>query len=112
MDETEDECAAAVVAQRLDAAGVGDEVAVKLAGFNVEDVDEDFDVLEDVVALLGEVVLHECVLSVSALRWVLWVGGGVVGVCEGGQWRGSIQGAGSRYAASTGNANNKKGRNR
>lgn len=64
MHEAEDECAAGVVAQCLDARRVRDQVALELARLDVEDVDEHLDVLEDVVALLGEIVFHEGVLTV------------------------------------------------
>lgn len=44
---------------------VGCEVAVNIAGLNVEDVDENADVGEDVDALLGKVVFHKGLLAAA-----------------------------------------------
>jgi hypothetical protein len=43
------------------------EVAVEVSGFDVEDIDEDADVGEYMLALLGEVVFHESILSCEEL---------------------------------------------
>jgi hypothetical protein len=50
-----------------DDGGVGDYVGGELAGFNVEDEDEDCDGAEDVGALVREVVFDEAVLPAHAV---------------------------------------------
>jgi hypothetical protein len=55
-----------VLGERFNDGAVSEEVAIELTGLDIEDVDEDFDVLEDVVALGSEVVIHECILTGSS----------------------------------------------
>ena len=45
-----------------DDGSIGEKVPIEISGFDVENVDEDSDVREDVLPLLCEVVLHECIL--------------------------------------------------
>ena len=46
-----------------DDGAIGQEVTIEIAGFDVEDVDEDTNVGEDMLTLLGEVVFHESILT-------------------------------------------------
>lgn len=65
VDEDEDVRRGAVFLEGFDDGVVGLEVAVDVARFDVEDIDEDCDVGEDVGALVGEVGFHEGVLPRS-----------------------------------------------
>ena len=56
---------AAVIPQRFDAAGVGEQVPFEFSGFDVEDVDQYLDGAEDVVALLVQVVFDEDFLAAA-----------------------------------------------
>lgn len=55
-------CLERILCQGGDDVAVGQEVPSEVAGLNGEDIDEDADEGEDVGALKGEVVFHECVL--------------------------------------------------
>lgn len=62
MDETEDCCTRRELLESLDDGNVGCKVAVELARFNIEDIDQDTDVKEDIFTLGIEEIVGECVL--------------------------------------------------
>lgn len=63
VHQTKDARRGGVVAHGFQAINVGMQVSLELARLDVKDVDEHLDVAEDVVALCGQVVLHEGVLA-------------------------------------------------
>ena len=42
---------------------VSEKVAFEVSGLDIEDINEDSDIREDMLALLGEVVFHESILT-------------------------------------------------
>jgi hypothetical protein len=63
MNKDVDACGWRELAKGTDDRAVGEKIAVKVSGFDIEDVDEDTDVGEDVLALLREVILHKGILT-------------------------------------------------
>lgn len=64
MDEAENLGAWTAFMESADDVGIRHDIGMKLAGFYIEDKDEDGNGAKDVVARLGEVVFNEAVLSI------------------------------------------------
>ena len=65
MDEDVNLGSRGILEQSAKDVGVGGQVSLYVARFNVEDVDQDADVGEDVDALLGQIVDHEGFLAAA-----------------------------------------------
>ena len=65
VDETKDLCAGAALVESTDDIRVGYDIGLELAGFDIEDEDEDGHGTEDVTAGLGKVVFDKAVLAAS-----------------------------------------------
>lgn len=57
------------MAEGSDDGAVCKEIAIEVSRFDVKDIDEDTDVGEDMLALLGEVIFHESILSARSQLW-------------------------------------------
>jgi hypothetical protein len=57
------------LAEGCDYGTVGEEVSVEIAGFDIEDVNENTDIREDMLPLLRKIIFHECILSIEALAF-------------------------------------------
>jgi hypothetical protein len=57
-----------------DYGAVGKKVSVEIPRFDIENVNENTDIREDMLALLGKIIFHECILSTEALAFHINIG--------------------------------------
>lgn len=67
MDKDEDFGGGRAFGEGADDVGVGDDVGLEFAGFNVEDEDQDCDVAEDVISLMRQIVFDKAILPIYSL---------------------------------------------